>query len=68
MAENMMLRAKLQTEDERYETLQGLLAEELRSLRTLVREEAERSEDLRAERDLWMARAEALAQPIFQRR
>lgn len=68
MAENMVLRAKLQTEGERYEAVQEILADELRSLRALVREEAERAEDLRAERDIWMARAEALAQPIFQRR
>lgn len=68
IAENMMLRAKLRTEDARYESLQAALADELRSLREVIAEEAERAEALREERDLWMARAEALAQPLFQRR
>ncbi len=68
IAENMMLRARLRTEDTRYERLQTALADELRSLRGMVGEEADRAEALREERDLWMARAEALAQPLFQRR
>ena len=43
-------------------------AEELRSLRAHVQHEVDKAEELRVERDLWMARAEALAQPLFQPR
>ncbi|MGE7418418.1 hypothetical protein [Methylobacterium tarhaniae] len=68
MAENMMLKARLRQEHGRYDELQGLLAEELRALRAHVQQEVDRAEELRAERDLWMARAEALAQPLFQHR
>ncbi|GJD50843.1 hypothetical protein OPKNFCMD_3591 [Methylobacterium crusticola] len=68
MAENMMLKARLRLEAERYDEVQTLLAEELRALRSHVQGEMEKAEDLRAERDLWMARAEALAQPLFQKR
>jgi hypothetical protein len=68
MAENMMLKARLRQEHGRYDELQGLLADELRSLRAHVQHEVDKAEELRAERDLWMARAEALAQPLFQPR
>lgn len=103
MAENLMLKAKLKLEGDRYDQLQGLLAQELRRLRSHVEKEMvelqelraerdrlselqalfvqeldearERSEkvavelgEARSERDLWMARAEALAQPLFQKR
>ena len=103
MAENLMLKAKLKIEIDRYDQLQGLLAQELRRLRAHVetemgelnavraerdrltelqalfveelddaRAQAERDADaltqVRAERDLWMARSEALAQPLFQKR
>jgi hypothetical protein len=68
MAENMVLKARLRQEHGRYDELQALLAEELRSLRAHVQQEIDRAEELRAERDLWMARAEALAQPLFQPR
>ncbi|MFH6785859.1 MULTISPECIES: hypothetical protein [Methylobacterium] len=68
MAENMMLKARLRQEHGRYDELQALLAEELRALRSHVQQEVDKAEELRAERDLWMARAEALAQPLFQPR
>lgn len=68
MAENMMLKARLRQEHGRYDELQAMLADELRALRTHVQQEVDRAEELRAERDLWMARAEALAQPLFQPR
>lgn len=68
MAENMMLKARLRQEHGRYDELQALLADELRALRAHVQQEVDRAEELRAERDLWMARAEALAQPLFQPR
>ncbi|AWN50887.1 hypothetical protein [Methylobacterium sp. 17Sr1-1] len=68
MAENMMLKARLRQEHGRYDELQALLADELRSLRAHVQHEVDKAEELRAERDLWMARAEALAQPLFQPR
>ena len=103
MAENIMLKAKLKVENDRYDALQGVIARELRNLRAHVEEEmqeldtvrAERDSllasqaglehdlrdlrgkiaadavvlnEMRGERDLWAARAEALAQPIFQKR
>lgn len=103
MAENLMLKAKLRVETDRYEDLQALLAQELRTLRAHVEDElreldavraerdrlqevqarfthdlrdvrakmeaeAEVLHEIRGERDLWMARAEALAQPLFQKR
>ncbi|MEH3144122.1 MAG: hypothetical protein PGN34_01950 [Methylobacterium frigidaeris] len=68
MAENMMLKARLRVEGERQDELKRLLAEEMRTLRDHVQAEIDKVEDLRAERDLWMARAEALAQPLFQKR
>jgi hypothetical protein len=68
MAENLMLKARLRLEADRYDELQAILAEDLRALRSHVQDEMDKSEQLRAERDLWMARAEALAQPLFQRR
>jgi len=66
MAENMMLKAKLRLEAERRDELQILLAQEIRELRGHIHEEMAKLDDLRAERDLWMARCEALAQPLFQ--
>lgn len=68
MAENLMLKAKLRLETERRDELQTMLAQELRDIRAHVEGEMARFEELRAERDLWMARAEALAQPLFQKR
>ena len=66
MAENMMLKAKLRLEAERRDELQLILAQEIRELRAHISEEVGRMEDLRAERDLWRARCEALAAPLFQ--
>lgn len=103
MAENLMLKAKLRVETDRYDALQGVLAQELRGLRAHVEDEMRELDDIRAERDeltdaqsrltqdlrdlrakleseaeilnevrnerdLWMARCEALAQPLFQKR
>ena len=104
MAENIMLKAKLKVENDRYDALQGVIARELRNLRAHVEDEMREFEEVRArarpaqrgagrsssrrsatcgprgaadaaqltemrgERDLWAARAEALAQPIFQKR
>ena len=68
MAENMLLKAKLRVEGDRYNELQAILAQELRDLRAHIDDEMEELNEIRAERDLWMARAEALAQPLFQKR
>lgn len=68
MAENMVLKARLKTEADRYDALQAIVADELRALRSHVEAEIQRADELQAERDLWMARAEALAQPLFQKR
>lgn len=103
ISENMMLKAKLRTETDRYDALQSVLAQELRNLRAHVEEDMRELDEVRAERDrlldlhetlhaelqaardelgqeaeilnatrddrdLWMARAEALAQPLFQKR
>ena len=68
MAENMLLKAKLRIEGDRYNELQAILAQELRDLRAHIDDEMEELNEIRAERDLWMARAEALAQPLFQKR
>ena len=66
MAENMMLKARLRLESERRDELQIILAQEIRELRAHISEEVGKMEDLRAERDLWRARCEALAAPLFQ--
>ena len=66
VAENLMLKAKLRLEAERRDELQILLAQEIRELRAHIKQEIENLEDLRAERDLWKARCEALLQPLFQ--
>ncbi len=66
MAENMMLKAQLRLEAERRDELQSILAEEIRELRAHIAEEVGHMDDLRAERDLWRARCEALAAPLFQ--
>ncbi|MGU3540157.1 hypothetical protein [Methylobacterium sp. A54F] len=82
MAENLMLKAKLRIETERYAELQAILAQEIRDLRRHVQDEMEALHEVREERDalrgeraalreereLWQARAEALAQPLFQKR
>ncbi|KQT84307.1 hypothetical protein [Methylobacterium sp. Leaf466] len=68
MAENMMLKAKLRIEEDRYKDLQSILAQELRDLRAHIDSEMDELNEIRAERDLWMARAETLAQPLFQKR
>lgn len=66
MAENMMLKARLRLEAERRDELQVILAQEIRELRAHIAEEVGKMEDLRTERDLWRARCEALAAPLFQ--
>ncbi|MBB5765459.1 hypothetical protein ABEV34_00715 [Methylorubrum rhodesianum] len=66
MAENMMLKARLRLEAERRDELQIILAQEIRELRAHIAEEVGKMEDLRTERDLWRARCEALAAPLFQ--
>ncbi|CAO4141196.1 hypothetical protein [Methylorubrum aminovorans] len=66
MAENMMLKARLRIEAERRDELQIILAQEIRELRAHIAEEVGKMEDLRSERDLWRARCEALAAPLFQ--
>lgn len=103
MAENLMLKSQLRLENERFENLQSMLADELRGLRgdaesdlkildavcaerdqlksltanaarkmhemsARIESEVAQLAEARSERDLWMARAEALAQPLFQRR
>ena len=66
MAENLMLKAKLRLEAERRDELQLLVAQEIRDLRAHVDQEIESLEDLRADRDIWKARCEALMAPLFQ--
>ena len=66
MAENMMLKARLRLETEHRDELQLILAQEIRELRAHIAEEVGKMEDLRAERDLWRSRCEALAAPLFQ--
>ncbi|AWN39339.1 hypothetical protein [Methylobacterium durans] len=68
MAENLILKAKLRVEADRYAELQAILAQEIRDLRKHVQEEMSALDAVREERDLWRARAEALAQPLFQKR
>ncbi|WP_336485433.1 hypothetical protein [Methylobacterium nigriterrae] len=68
MAENLMLKAKLRLETDRYAELQAMLAQEIRELRRHVQDEMSELQAIREERDLWQARAEALAQPLFQKR
>ncbi|GBU16228.1 MULTISPECIES: hypothetical protein [Methylobacterium] len=68
MAENMLLKAQLRIEGERYAEIQAMLADELRDLRRHVESEMQALAEIREERDLWQARAEALAQPLFQKR
>ncbi|WP_082503595.1 hypothetical protein [Methylobacterium sp. Leaf117] len=51
MAENIMLKAKLKVETDRYDALQGVIARELRSLRAHVEEEMRDLETVRGERD-----------------
>lgn len=67
VAENLMLKAKLRLEAERRDELQILLAQEIRDMRAEIEREVADLEDLRAERDLWKSRCEALMQPLFQR-
>ena len=108
MAENLMMKAKLQVEHDRQDALQGALAKQIRELREHIAQEMASLEESRAEqeaaqaeygafraeweamrrerdamaaerealvaerdglredRNLWRARAEALAQPLFQ--
>ncbi|KAB1074863.1 hypothetical protein [Methylobacterium planeticum] len=68
MAENLMLKAKLRQETDRYAELQAILAQEIRDLRKHVQDEMSDLQAIREERDLWQARCEALAQPLFQKR
>lgn len=68
MAENMLLKAQLRLEGDRYAELQAMIAEEIRELRRHVEGEMRELVGIREERDLWRARAEALAQPLFQGR
>jgi len=51
MAENLMLKAKLKVEFERYDSLQAILADELRSLRGHVESEMLALDEVCAERD-----------------
>ncbi|NEU13877.1 hypothetical protein G3T14_17340 [Methylobacterium sp. BTF04] len=51
MAENLMLKAKLHVEADRYDALQEVLAQELRSLRAHVEDEMRELDEVRAERD-----------------
>jgi hypothetical protein len=64
MAENIMLKAKLKVEHDRYDALQGVIARELRGLRAHVEDELKELEDIRAERDGLLARQAAFEQDI----
>lgn len=66
VAENLMLKAKLHLEAGRQDELQVLLSQEIREMRAHIDEEIANFEDMRAQRDLWKARCEALMQPLFQ--
>ncbi|GJD73091.1 hypothetical protein [Methylobacterium goesingense] len=64
MAENIMLKAKLKVENDRYDALQGVIARELRGLRAHVEDELKDLEDMRAERDGLLTRQAAFEQEI----
>ena len=59
MAENIMLKAKLKVENDRYDALQGVIARELRNLRAHVEDEMQELDAIRAERDSLLARQDA---------
>ncbi|MFD0938185.1 hypothetical protein ACFQ12_23750, partial [Methylobacterium trifolii] len=59
VAENLMLKAKLRLESERYGDLQAILAQEIRDLRQHVRSEMESLHTVRAERDRFQAEHDA---------
>lgn len=60
MAENLMLKAKLDLETERQDALKTKLAEEIRALRSHVQEEVSLLESFRSERDRILAECEGL--------
>ncbi len=60
MAENLMLKAKLRLEAEHQDTLQAMLAEEIRALREHIRDEIGSLEQLRAEQDEIRAERESI--------
>jgi hypothetical protein len=60
MAENLMLKARLDLEAERQETLKAKLAEEIRALRGHVQEEVTLLQSFRDERDRILAECESL--------
>jgi hypothetical protein len=64
MAENILLKAKLKVENDRYDALQGVIARELRGLRAHVEDELRELEDMRAERDGLLTRQAAFEQDI----
>ncbi|GJD80469.1 hypothetical protein GCM10007886_07640 [Methylobacterium gregans] len=60
MAENLMLKAKLDLETDRQDALKAKLAEEIRALRSHVQEEVGLLESFRAERDRILAECDGL--------
>lgn len=60
MAENLMLKARLDLESERQDALKAKLAEEIRALRSHVQEEVGLLESFRAERDRILAECDGL--------
>lgn len=60
MAENLMLKAKLDLETERQDALKAKLAEEIRALRSHVQEEVGLLESFRAERERILAECDGL--------
>ena len=65
VAENLMLKARLRLEADRRDELQILLAQEIREMRAHIDAEIADLDEMRAERDLWKDRCEALMQPLF---
>ncbi|WP_082479369.1 MULTISPECIES: hypothetical protein [unclassified Methylobacterium] len=68
MAENLMLKAKLKVEFERYDSLQAVLADELRGLRGHVESEMQALDEVRAERDQLKALTAAAASEMREMR
>ncbi|MDO9425582.1 MAG: hypothetical protein Q7T93_01995 [Methylobacterium sp.] len=64
MAENLMLKAKLRVETDRYDSLQAILADELRGLRGHLESEMRVLDDVCAERDQLKALTGTVAREI----
>ncbi|WP_375464237.1 ATPase [uncultured Methylobacterium sp.] len=68
MAENLMLKAKLRIEAERYGELQALLAQEIRDLRNHVQIEMNALQEIRAEREHFRAERDQIREELDETR